>query len=244
MTFTEMLSNALATVVAFLPNLLAALLILVVGLLVASFLGRVATRVLDKVDLPRRRTMRKMVEDEAVLTRLPRTFGRIVYWVLALITVGVAIDALQLTWLSVGVARVLAYLPSVLAAAAILVGAYLLGNYLYRLTARREDTHSPGLQPRLLPALLRAVVYVIAGFMALQELGVATTIVTSAFIIGLAAISIAAAVAFGLGNRELAGRVTREWYERRRSDRQGPRSGPPEQPSGISPEPPTPIPAH
>jgi small-conductance mechanosensitive channel len=238
MTFTEMLSGALATVVAFLPNLLAALLILVIGLFVASLLGRVTRRVLDKIDLHGRRAMRKVVDDTEVLTRLPRTAGRIVYWVLALITIGVAIDALQLTWLSVGVARVLAYLPSVLAAAAILVGAYLLGNYLYRLAARREEKAMPGEQPtsRLLPALLRAAVYVIAGFMALQELGVATTIVTSAFIIGLAAISIAAAVAFGLGNRELAGRVTREWYERRRSE--------PEQPGGHVTEAPTPAPAH
>ena len=224
MTFTEMLSNALGRIVAFIPNLLAALLILAVGLLVASLLSRVTRRILEGVDMPRR--LGRVVEHESVLRRLPHTFGRIVYWALALITISLAIDALQLTWLSVGLARILAYLPSVVAAAVILVGAYLLGNYVRRRAARREAEASAE-QPtsRVLPDLLRAAIYVIAGFMALQELGVATTIVTSAFIISLGALSIAAAVAFGWGNRELAGRITRDWYERRRSERESRRGG-------------------
>jgi hypothetical protein len=56
---------------------------------------------------------------------------------------------------------------------------------------------------------------VVAGFMALLQLGVATAIVTTAFTLLLGAMAVAAAVAFGLGNRELAGRVTEDWYERR-----------------------------
>jgi small-conductance mechanosensitive channel len=220
MTFTQMLSNALGRIIGFIPNLLAALLILAVGLLVATLLGRATRRILDGIDLPRR--LGRVIENESVLQRTPHTFGRIVYWAVALITISLAIDALQLLWLSAGLARVLGYLPSVLAAAAILVGAYLLGSYLRKRTARREaEAGAEQPQIRILPDLLRVGIYVIAGFMALQELGVATTIVTSAFIISLGALSIAAAVAFGLGNRDLAGRVTRDWYERRHSTREG-----------------------
>jgi hypothetical protein len=52
-------------------------------------------------------------------------------------------------------------------------------------------------------------VIVIAVFMALQELGVATEIVTTAFASLFGAVALALALAFGLGNRELAGEVTR-----------------------------------
>jgi hypothetical protein len=55
--------------------------------------------------------------------------------------------------------------------------------------------------------------------MALQELGIATDIVTTAFAILFGAIALAMALAFGLGNRELAGEVTREWYEAYRRER-------------------------
>jgi predicted alpha/beta hydrolase len=55
--------------------------------------------------------------------------------------------------------------------------------------------------------------------MALQELGVATDIVTTAFAILFGAIALALALAFGLGNRELAGEVMREWYDHYRQER-------------------------
>src|SRR3712207_5580742 len=55
--------------------------------------------------------------------------------------------------------------------------------------------------------------------MALQELGIATDIVTTAFAILFGAIALALALAFGLGNRELAGEVTRAWYEQYRRER-------------------------
>jgi hypothetical protein len=63
-------------------------------------------------------------------------------------------------------------------------------------------------------------VVVLAVFMALQELGVATEIVTTAFAILFGAIALALSLAFGLGNRELAGEVTRNWYRRYREERE------------------------
>jgi hypothetical protein len=55
--------------------------------------------------------------------------------------------------------------------------------------------------------------------MALQELGIATEIVTTAFAIIFGALALAFALAFGLGNRELAAEITREWYTRLRAER-------------------------
>jgi predicted alpha/beta hydrolase len=62
-------------------------------------------------------------------------------------------------------------------------------------------------------------VVVLATFMALQELGVATEIVTTAFAILFGAVALALSLAFGLGARELAGEVTRDWYRRYREER-------------------------
>ena len=68
-------------------------------------------------------------------------------------------------------------------------------------------------------ATLQAVVIVLAIFMALQQLGIATDIVTTAFAILFGAIAFALALAFGLGNRDLAAEITREWYDRYRRER-------------------------
>ncbi len=210
MRFTDMLAGAFDRTIAFLPNILAALLILVVGFVVAKILATVTRRLLQAVHLERRQTAHKLVEHERWLARLPTTSARIVYWVVGLITIGVAIDALHLAWLSAGVARVLGYVPNVIAAGVVVVAGYLLGNFVYRQAAEKRDGASP-----FWARLLRGGIFVVAGFMALQQLGIATAIVTTAFTLLLGAIAVAGAVAFGLGNRELAGRITREWYERR-----------------------------
>jgi hypothetical protein len=213
MRITHMLGDAFGRAVAFLPNILAAFVILAVGLLVAKVVERVTRRLLMAVGLDRRPAARKLLGQGASLERLPPAGGRIVYWVLALVTVGLAVDALHLAWLSAGVARVLAYLPSVLAAGAIAVAGYVAGNFLYRKVSSGEAASL------LWARLTRGAIFALAAFMALQELRIATSIVTIAFAVALAAMAVAGALAFGLGNRELAGRVTRDWYERR----QGPR---------------------
>jgi hypothetical protein len=72
-----------------------------------------------------------------------------------------------------------------------------------------------------LAKVAKTVVVVIAVFMALQQMGVAEEIVTSAFTLILGAVALAVGLSFGLGNRELAGEITRRWYEegRRRNRR-------------------------
>lgn len=209
MQVTRMLADSFGRAVAFLPNILAALVILAVGLFVGKVLERITRRLLLAAGLDRRPTVRKFIGQEAALERVPPIGGRIVYWVCALVTVGLAVDTLHLAWLSAGVARVLAYVPNVLAAAAIVAAGYFAGNFLYRRVIGREAASL------LWGRLVRGTIFAVAAFMALQQLGIATAIVTVAFTVGLSAMAAAAALAFGLGNRELAGRVTRDWYESR-----------------------------
>ena len=84
--------------------------------------------------------------------------------------------------------------------------------------------------------LAKGAVIVIALFMALQQVGVAEEIVTAAFTLILGAGALAVGLAFGLGNRELAGEITRRWYEqgqerdRRRKQLGGPNTPPREEP--------------
>ena len=73
---------------------------------------------------------------------------------------------------------------------------------------------------RALARVGRGGVILLAVFMALQELGIATDIVTTAFAILFGAVALALALSFGLGNRELAGEITREWYGRYRAERE------------------------
>jgi post-segregation antitoxin (ccd killing protein) len=72
----------------------------------------------------------------------------------------------------------------------------------------------------MLARLGKGGVILLAVFMSLERLGVATDIVTTAFAIIFGAIALALSLSFGLGNRDLAGEITRSWYERWRAERE------------------------
>jgi len=209
MTIMGMLANALARFISYIPNIIAAAVILVIGFAIAKGLEKLTHRGLAA--LARRRSAQRLVENEASLQRMPHAGGRFVFWVLGLVTIGVAVDALNLPWLNRGMGRVLAYVPHVIAAGLILAAGYFGGNFVSRQIAAREGAQS------LLGRLVRGAIFLFAGFMALNELGIASAIVTTAFVIVLGALAVAGALSFGIGNRELAGRITRDWYEQRRA---------------------------
>jgi len=93
----------------------------------------------------------------------------------------------------------------------------VLGGFVEGLIAASAGAVHGG---RSLARVGRVSVILLAVFMALQELGIATEIVTTAFVILFGSVALAVALAFGLGNRDLAGEITREWYERYKKERE------------------------
>src|ERR687895_2055599 len=108
-------------------------------------------------------------------------------------------------------------IPALLGALIIILAGIVLGQFVHGLILASAGRIHGG------PTLARVGqigVVMLAVFMALQQLGIATDIVTTAFAILFGAVALGMALAFGLGNRELAGQITRQWYERMRAERE------------------------
>jgi hypothetical protein len=89
---------------------------------------------------------------------------------------------------------------------------FLVGLYLARLAA--SAIRSSGVDPpNLLATAAQAAILVLTGAMALRQIGVANEIINLAFGLLLGAIAVAAALAFGLGGREVAGRQLQQWVQ-------------------------------
>jgi hypothetical protein len=127
-----------------------------------------------------------------------------------------AANALGLDSLANVVSTLVSYIPSVIAAIVIILVGIVLGGFVGGLIGASAGGVHGG---RSLARIGRGGVLLLAIFMALQELGIATDIVTTAFAILFGAIALALALSFGLGNRELAGEITREWYENYKQER-------------------------
>ena len=146
-----------------------------------------------------------------------RVAANVVFWFVMFVVIMPAANALGLTALGNMFYELVSYIPSVIAAIVIIIVGIVLGDFVGGLIMASAGAIHGG---PTLARFGRGGVIMLAIFMALQELGIATDIVTTAFAILFGAIALAAALSFGLGNRELAGEITRDWYERYKAERE------------------------
>src|SRR3954447_505401 len=220
--FGDRLSTGFAQVFGqTLPALLGALVILFAGYLLAKVLEKLAERLLRRIRLNyllERGGVTQAVERSGTHVNPTRVLANLVFWLVMFTVILLAANALGLQSLANVVSKLVSYIPSVIAAIVIVLVGIVLGGFVGGLIQASAGGLHGG---RALARTGRGGVILLAVFMALQELGIATDIVTTAFAILFGAIALAMALAFGLGNRELAAQVTREWYERWRREREG-----------------------
>ena len=220
MNFGDRLQSSFAQVFGdIVPALLGALVILFAGYLLAKVLEKLVDRFLRRIRL------NKMLERGGVMQAVERSgshlnpvrvLANLVFWLVMFAVILVAANALGLGSLANVFSELVSYIPSVIAAIVIILAGIVLGGFVGGLISASAGALHGG---RALARVGRGGVILLAIFMALQELGIATDIVTTAFAILFGAIALAMALAFGLGNRELAGEVTREWYQQYRAER-------------------------
>ena len=200
--------------------LLGALVILFAGYLLAKVLEKLTERLLRRIRLNyllERGGVTQAVERSGTHVNPTRVISNLVFWLAMFTVILIAANALGLKSLADVVSTLVSYIPSVIAAIVIVLVGIVLGGFVGGLIQASAGGMHGG---RALARTGRGGVILLAVFMALQELGIATDIVTTAFAILFGAIALAMALAFGLGNRELAAEVTREWYERWRRERE------------------------
>lgn len=204
-------------ILALLPNVLAMGMILSVGLVAAWAFGHLIERVLRVVGLDHlcdRLGVNAALLRGGVKADPSHLIGRTSYWTLLLFAATAALGALNLQPVNAFARSFLAYLPHLFTASLILLAGYLLSNFVSQATL--IGAVNAGLPPaRLLAACSRWGVQTVAVVMALEQLGVAETVVVVGFGIVLGGVVLAAALAFGLGAKDLV----KDFLEQRLSDR-------------------------
>lgn len=215
-----------------LPGFLAAGVILLTGYVLARQVQRWVDDLLKRADFNRMAAAGGL--DEVVTrtgSRLDpvRALAKLVFWLVMLVVILLASTALGLESINQMFGIMLGYIPTLISAIVIVILGMIVGEFVRAVVLASAGTVA-GVPT--LAKLAKGAVILIAIFMALQQIGVAEEIVTAAFTLILGAVALAAGLAFGLGNRKLAGEVTRRWYEagqrrdRRRTDRPGPNTPP------------------
>ena len=198
--------SLVSQVMAFLPKLLGALLILLIGWLIAKAIESLVVTILKKITLDKladQTQLSTVLAKGGIRHKLSELIGVIVYWLIMLAVVMIVFNALELTVAAQLFQSVVTFLPNVIAAVFILILGIFAAAFLSA-TVRTAASNAGIVQSALLGELVQIVVVVFAAVAALQQLHV--PFFGEVFLIILAGISLGAAIAFGLGCKDLASR--------------------------------------
>ena len=194
-SISEPIVNVLNAVLAAIPNILVAVILLGVGIVIAKFVGDLVTSLLSGTGI---NNVTKGLDVKGTQNLdLAKISGQIVTGLIGLFFFVEALNALNLEVLNAIGAAIIAYLPNVIFAIIILGLGVIGGQWLASLVSQSTGSKWAG----------RLVQYVLIGFaifMVLDQLNFASNIVNGAFLFIIGGLAVAFALAFGLGGRDFA----------------------------------------
>ncbi len=185
-----------ATIFDIIPSVLGAIVIIAVGVFIAKLVARLLENLLAGVGADT--LIEKVTGNPSKKLVLSKMISSIVKYVLVIIFLVQGLNVLQLPVLTEVGAAIIGYMPAALSAALILAVGIFAANTVEAALVKKF----PAAKASALVA--RIAVYVLTAFLCLSQLGVATAIVETTFILIIAALCVAFAVAFGVGGRKFA----------------------------------------
>src|SRR5919112_2686680 len=216
---SDSLQQGLDAFFGFVPNLIAFLVILIVGYFIAKLLAGIARKGLEKLGLDRalhESDAGQYVERVSAGAKPSRGVSRVVFYLIFLFVLTAAIGALKIPAVTAFMNQVLAYLPNVVAAIVIFVVAAALAGAAGGAAAKLMGDTPTG---KLVATIVPTIVLVIGLFMVLNQLKIAEDIVIVTFTVLMGSLGLGLALAFGLGGRTVASRLLEDAYDKGREQR-------------------------
>jgi len=209
--------NFASAFVLFVPRFVAATIIFAGGFFVALLVRRGIQRVLAGLGVDRLslRIGASELLRKADMPPAEALIAKIVFWIVWIGFIVSAVDTLQFEPFQGLVEEFFRFVPRFLLALLVLALGFLVGNFLWRATLLASvNAGLPG--ARVLSGALRVLVIAIGVVMALEQLGLATTVVLTAFAITFGALMLGLAIAFGLGGRDAARHLIEQQLQAKR----------------------------
>ncbi len=202
----DVLSNFTVNVVSFLPNMVAAAVLLVIGLVVGKIVGRVVKESLDKLKLDY-----YVSETEKPAISLSNIFALISRWwiYLAFISAALSTDVLGVQVLALWVAEINAFIPRIIGAAVILIVGYVVAEYI-----RSHLVSLKKLYAEVVGKMLFFFVMYVSLALALPILGVSAVLVNNILIVIIASVGLAMSIALGLGLKDAVSDVSKRYVKK------------------------------
>ena len=214
--FVASLTSFWTQLASFIPQLLAALVLLFIGWLFANLLRTGLVKLLDVLkfdELSLKTGIEAFLKQGNINISLSRLLANLVYWLVILVVIVTVANSLGLHAVAELFNRVVLYLPNIIVAILVLVFGILIARFINRLVF--AYLNNIGVEGALtISTFSEYAVIVFVVFMALEQLQIGTQLLTAAFQIAFGAVGLALAIAFGLGGRDWAAGVIKKITEK------------------------------
>ena len=190
----------------FLPKIVSALIILVIGWILGYFIGSLIKKILEKLKL-----------DEYLIKGKPSIsisgiISTIIKWTIYLAFIWVAVDILEISALSELMRSiVLEFLPGIIWGIVILIAGYAIADYI-RVSIERSKIFYSDLISKIVFWL---IIYISVG-LALPKFGIDPTLVNNILLILMACIGVGIAIAIGLGLKDVIKEEAKRYLRKRK----------------------------
>jgi large-conductance mechanosensitive channel len=213
----EPVRQMLTRIMDYLPVLLGALIILIVGWIVAKAIRGLVDWLLKTIrfdTLADKAGISEILKKGNLKISAGEVVSSIIYWLIIIMVLVMTVDALGLPKSSDILAGLFAYVPKVIAALLVLIVAMFLANFVSGIV-RTAAGNANLPKPQILAGISRWAIIIFAVTIALEQLGIAPLLVTATFNIILGGIVLALALAFGLGGKDAAAKYLEELRQKR-----------------------------
>ncbi|MGK9045370.1 mechanosensitive ion channel [Mammaliicoccus vitulinus] len=190
------IKNMMGSVLDFLPKIIVAVVILVVGLFIAKVLGTLVKNLLTNLNVSKYNHYVNFGDDKESID-IPSAAGWVISTIIGLFFIVEALNTVNLEVLNTIGEAIIGYLPLVISAAIILLIGFIGGNLLSKLIKKSTGN-------AFVSEIVKYLVIIVSVFMTLDQLNFAQSIVNVAFLLILGAVAVAFAISFGIGGKSFA----------------------------------------
>lgn len=208
---SEPASAIVSSIFAMIPNVLGAIVIIAIGVIIAKLVAKLLENLLAGVGADT--LIEKVTGTPAKKFVLSKVISAVVKYVLVIVFLVQGINVLNLPVLTEIGGAVIGYMPAALSAVIIVTIGLFAGNTAEAVIAKKFP------EAKMCAVVAKVAIYVLTAFLCLSQLGVASAIVETTFILIIAAVCVAVAIAFGVGGRTFAAN-TLEKLEKKIDDKE------------------------
>ncbi|MDI6883297.1 MAG: hypothetical protein QMC93_02375 [Patescibacteria group bacterium] len=193
----------------FLPNLIGAIIVFLVGWFVSVGIGKLVVEILQRLKVDRvfeRTGWKEALEKAELKVNVSEFIGAIFKWILVIIFLLVSVEILGLTQFADFLKKIVSWLPNLIVATAIFLVAVILADIIEKIIRAGVKKMEIG-YTAFLGAIVKWAIYIFAALAILLQLGITPTIINTLVVGFVGMIALALGLAFGLGGKDAAAKL-------------------------------------